>query len=99
MDHDRHPVLICRAANVFEFLDVVGIAQLHIGVAKVELNAAAKGGRPGTALQLLQCIVLEWIEPAKRTQTVRVLRCLSCIPVVLRPYLGVSSCTVRFGLP
>jgi hypothetical protein len=92
-------VLVRRAKDSAELLDVRRDLQLHVRVAEVELDAAPEPGILRATLELCQGVLLQRIEAAERAQAVGILRRLGRIPVVLGPNLGVFVFDGREGLP
>ena len=80
---DRHVVVVCRSKDLLQPFDVLGVVQLYVRVAEMELDSVAETRTARAAVQLFERVLLERIEAAECSQPIRKLPRLRGGPVVL----------------
>ena len=89
MNHDRHVKTVRGLEDPSHLRNVVGIVEIDVRVAEVQLQPEVQLRILAAARQFFQRVRLERVETAERAQPVRVLRYLARRPVVLRLYVFV----------
>ena len=65
MNHHRHLMLVRSMEDLLQFLDVHRVVQVHIRIAKVQLQPVVQLRVPGASLNFSYRIILERIDAAK----------------------------------
>jgi hypothetical protein len=103
VDHDRHAVRVRGTEDGLELFDVLGVLELHVGVAEMHFDAAAQRWNFGASLKLFQGVRFERVEAAKRDEAFRIQGRLRSDPVVFLLHLFVfvlrfaARASVRVG--
>ena len=82
----RHPVLVGVAEQTAQALDMRGIMVVDAGVCKMQFEATAQIRIFRAACQLIERVLLQWIDAAEAHQTIWKSRDLAARPVVFLPH-------------
>jgi hypothetical protein len=81
--HDRHPMIIRRAKDTLQLLELTRTVGAYIRVAEVHLERALEHWVSGATSNFLERVFLERVDRTSGEETIRVLRDLRRGPVVL----------------